>query len=110
MPETKSDSEYSDSGSEERPVKKQKVEKSKPKPKPKPSKQRDEDEEPSWSLDNRRFIKVREFRGKVMIDIREYYERDGDLLPGKKGICLSTIQWNKLKDIMSEVDEAIQKK
>ena len=32
-----------------------------------------------------RFATVSEFRGKVLISIREYYEKDGELRPGKKG-------------------------
>jgi len=66
------------------------------------------DEEPTWTLDRNRQLKVREFRGKVLIDIREYYEKDGQLLPGKKGISLSATQWQKLKEIIPEVDEAMK--
>ena len=33
-----------------------------------------------------RFVSVREFRGKVMVDIREYYNADGEMKPGKKGL------------------------
>lgn len=45
-----------------------------------------EDEEPTWTLSKNRFIKVRNFRGKLFVDIREFYEKNGELLPGKKGI------------------------
>ena len=32
-----------------------------------------------------RFAYVSEFRGRKMVNIREYYEKDGKILPGKKG-------------------------
>ncbi|KAJ9577286.1 hypothetical protein L9F63_006125 [Diploptera punctata] len=80
------------------------------KSKPNTSSSRKDDEEPSWLLERNRFIKVREFKGKVFIDIREYYEADGELKPGKKGISLSTTQWQKLKNVMSEVDDAVKEK
>lgn len=37
---------------------------------------------------------VREFKGMILIDIREYYETaDGEMKPGKKGIALNSEQW-----------------
>lgn len=40
----------------------------------------------AFQLDKSKFVKVREFRGKVLIDIREFYEKDGEMRPGKKGM------------------------
>ena len=34
---------------------------------------------------------ISEFKGKNMINIREYYEKDGEALPGKK------VRWNGLR-------------
>lgn len=51
------------------------------------------------SLGSNKFVTVTEFRGKVYVGIREYYEKDGELKPGKKGIALSLEQWNLLKDV-----------
>lgn len=37
-----------------------------------------------------RYVSVRDFKGKVLIDIREYWmNQDGDMKPGKKGNCIS---------------------
>jgi hypothetical protein len=33
-------------------------------------------------------VTVRNWRGKINVDIREFYPKDGNLLPGKKGIFL----------------------
>lgn len=45
-----------------------------------------DDEETIWDLGNNRQVNVRNFRGKYYVDIREmYYDKDGDLKPGKKG-------------------------
>lgn len=59
--------------------------KSKPTDKGSSKKTSSNEEEHSWSLDKNRFVKVREFRGKLFVDIREFYEKNGELLPGKKG-------------------------
>lgn len=46
--------------------------------------------EPSWELEKRRFVTVREFKGSVYVDIREFYDAGGELKPGKKG---ETREW-----------------
>ena len=42
--------------------------------------------EPNWELNGSgtRRVTVSEFKGKTMIHIREFYEKDGAKLPGKK--------------------------
>lgn len=54
-----------------------------------------------------RFVTVREFKGKVLIDLREYYEKDGKTLPGNKGISLTPEQYTTFKSIMGEIDEKV---
>jgi Transcriptional Coactivator p15 (PC4) len=69
----------------------------------------DGEDDVSWELENNRHVKVREFRGKVLVDIREYYEKDGKLLPGKKGISLSGPQFKKLCEIFDDVKAEVNK-
>ena len=42
------------------------------------------------------------------MDIREFYNDKGEMKPGKKGIALSKENWNKLKDYINVIDEAIE--
>ncbi|XP_022126499.1 RNA polymerase II transcriptional coactivator [Pieris rapae] len=66
-----------------------------------------DDKEPTWVLQGKKLVKVREFKGKVYVDIREFYEKNGELLPGKKGISLQPDQWRKLLSLGDEINETI---
>lgn len=46
---------------------------------------------------------------KVNINLREYFEKDNDWLPTKKGITLNVEQWELLKKLTPKIDEAIAK-
>lgn len=60
------------------------------------------------ALSAKRFVNVRMFKGKYLIDIREYWtDDDGERKPGKKGISLSVEQWEKLKNAIPEIDSKI---
>ena len=56
-----------------------------------------------------RFISVSTFKKTTLINIREYYEKDGKTLPGKKGISLSVEQWEELKKHIADVDADLKK-
>lgn len=41
-----------------------------------------------------RYVSVRDFKGKVLIDIREYWmDQAGEMKPGKKGNCGMSIHF-----------------
>ncbi|KAH8269744.1 hypothetical protein KR018_009814 [Drosophila ironensis] len=62
----------------------------------------------TWTLERMRMVKINEFRGRKMVDIREHYEKNGDILPGKKGISLSIPQWKKLLELAEEITQAVE--
>lgn len=38
----------------------------------------------SWEISKLRRVTISSFRGKTLVGIREFYEKDGEELPGKK--------------------------
>ncbi|KAI3967823.1 hypothetical protein MKW92_025622, partial [Papaver armeniacum] len=53
-----------------------------------------------------RRVSVRNWQGKVVVDIREFYVKHGQEFLGKKGISLSMDQWNILWNHVEEIDKA----
>ncbi|KAJ8029448.1 Activated RNA polymerase II transcriptional coactivator p15 [Holothuria leucospilota] len=98
----------SDSGPDPEPEPAPKKAKKEKKEKKKKQEDDDDEKEHMYALSRQRFCNVREFRGKILIDIREYYEADGEMKPGKKGISLTIEQWRKLESKMDEINESIQ--
>ncbi|KAI9800398.1 MAG: hypothetical protein M1825_004168 [Sarcosagium campestre] len=69
---------------------------------------RDEDGAEFWELSKNRRVTVSEFRGKYMVNLREYYEKDGKSLPGKKGISLPIDQFNALVAVLPHLETALK--
>ncbi|EAW06263.1 transcriptional coactivator p15/PC4 family protein [Aspergillus clavatus NRRL 1] len=61
-----------------------------------------------WELSKMRRVTVSSFRGKTFINIREYYERDGQELPGKKGISLPIDQFSSLVTLLPDIETALR--
>ncbi|KAF9883443.1 hypothetical protein FE257_003441 [Aspergillus nanangensis] len=55
-----------------------------------------------------RRVTVSSFRGKTMLSIREYYEKDGQALPGKKGISLPMDQFATLVAELPNIEMALK--
>lgn len=68
-------------------------------------------EEPTFEISGKRRVTVRKYRSSILIDIREYYEdkASGEDRPGKKGISLTRDQYEKLKELLPEIDAAVKK-
>ncbi|RAL06221.1 transcriptional coactivator p15/PC4 family protein [Aspergillus ibericus CBS 121593] len=61
-----------------------------------------------WEISKARRVTVSSFRGKTMVNIREYYEKDGHELPGKKGISLPMDQFSSLVSLLPDIETALQ--
>ncbi|CAG8577405.1 13204_t:CDS:2 [Funneliformis caledonium] len=68
------------------------------------------DGETYFKLSEKKRVTVREWRNMVLIDFREFFQtKDGNTQPTKKGISLQLEQWNKLKQLIHDIDDEIRK-
>jgi len=66
---------------------------------------------PFWSLSTGRTprrIEISDFKGAKLISIREFYEKDDEYLPGKKGISLSIDQYQALLRAIPEINAGLK--
>lgn len=55
----------------------------------------DSNGDPYWEISRQRRVTISTFKGRVLVNVREYYEKDGQELPGKK--VLPSIELPSLK-------------
>jgi len=65
-------------------------------------------DEISVLLNDKKRVSIRKFQGKTYVDFREFYEKDGLWLPGKKGISFTPDLWEKIKKHSGTIDDAIK--
>ncbi|KAI0455906.1 transcriptional Coactivator p15-domain-containing protein [Xylaria acuta] len=63
-----------------------------------------------WPLGTTRRITIQNFKGKTYVNIREYYENNGELRPGKKGIMLPLEQYNALLTAIPAINAELESK
>ncbi|XP_057303086.1 activated RNA polymerase II transcriptional coactivator p15-like [Hydractinia symbiolongicarpus] len=68
-----------------------------------------DDDASSWDLGKKKKVSISEFKGQTYINIREYYEADGELKPGRKGIALNLSQWDELTKVVDKINKKIKK-
>ncbi|OJJ42022.1 hypothetical protein ASPZODRAFT_137565 [Penicilliopsis zonata CBS 506.65] len=63
-----------------------------------------------WEIAKSRRLTLSTFRGQTLLSIREYYTKDGQELPGKKGISLPVDQFSSLVSLLPDVEVILREK
>lgn len=54
-------------------------------------------------------IDVRSFKGRTLVDIRQFYRGQGGIaMPSKKGIALTVPQWRRLQQVIGDIDSKLR--
>ncbi|KAJ5791388.1 uncharacterized protein N7518_008399 [Penicillium psychrosexuale] len=61
-----------------------------------------------WEISKMRRLTISSFRGKTQVNVREYYEKEGQELPGKKGISMPVDQFAAIVSILPEIEQALK--
>ncbi|CAK1367582.1 putative RNA polymerase II transcriptional coactivator [Cercospora beticola] len=72
--------------------------------------EKDKDGGVYWSIANKRRVQLTEFKGTLMVGIREFYEKDGEMLPGKKGISMTLEQFDAVLGVLPELEREVRKR
>ncbi|KAK2880053.1 hypothetical protein FQN49_000631 [Arthroderma sp. PD_2] len=70
----------------------------------------DSNGDPYWEISRQRRVTISTFKGRVLVNVREYYEKDGQDLPGKKGISMTLEQFNSLVTLLPEITTVVEQK
>ncbi|KAK4054536.1 hypothetical protein OIV83_001030 [Microbotryomycetes sp. JL201] len=70
--------------------------------------EKNDEGEPFVQLPGSKRVMISKFKGKKLINIREMYEKDGEIKPGKKGIALTPEQFQVLKKSIPLIESALR--
>ena len=68
---------------------------------------RDKEGNAMFDLSSRKKVFIKTFKGQKMVDIRETYEKAGEMMFSAKGVCLTLDAWKTLKELIPSIDREL---
>ncbi len=70
---------------------------------------RDKDGNPMFDLNSKKKVFIKMFKGQKMVDIREIYDKNGEMIFTSKGVCLTMDAWKTLKGLIPSIERELSK-
>ena len=61
-----------------------------------------------FDLNSKKKVFIRSFKGQKMVDIRETYEKNGEMIFTQKGVCLTMDAWKTLKSLIPSIERELK--
>ncbi|MCJ1468762.1 hypothetical protein MMC07_007392 [Pseudocyphellaria aurata] len=63
-----------------------------------------------WEISEKRRVTISSFGNRRAVDLREFYDKEGEMLPGKKGISLTLDQFNAVVSFLPYIETVLANK
>ena len=62
-----------------------------------------------FDLSGKKKVFIKSYKGQKMVDIREIYEKNGEMMFTQKGVCLTMDAWSTLKELIPSIERELKK-
>ena len=62
-----------------------------------------------FDLTMKKKVFIKQFKGQKMVDIREVYDKNGEMCFTSKGVCLTMDAWKTLKDLIPSIERELSR-
>ena len=61
-----------------------------------------------FDLNSKKKVFIKSYKGQKMVDIREVYDKNGEMMFTAKGVCLTMDAWKTLKDLIPSIERELK--
>ncbi len=62
-----------------------------------------------FDLNSKKKVFIKSYKGQKMVDIREVYDKNGEMMFTAKGVCLTMDAWKTLKGLIPSIERELKK-
>lgn len=60
-----------------------------------------------FDLTSKKKVFIKMFKGQKMVDLREIFDKNGEMIYTSKGVCLTMDAWKTLKNLIPSIEREL---